>query len=864
MSNENTNTLPTQENDIPHHQDSHDSTQSISIGCLNTQSINADIITKPLLAEYIIRQNHDFFGITETWTDTHNNLSRWTNNSLNGQYNIISDHKPNSYKTLNYNGKGTAIIYNKIWEPYIYKRHRHEGRFTGLELKRLNETIFLGCIYFPANKTKIEEINKLTKYVKDIINALPTNAKIILMGDWNDCNNPSLDKHSYNSTIDKHTQPTRINPKTTLLKWLTNPFIKLNDIYRTIYPHRSEYTHTYKKVQNGEQITNQSRIDFFLISNNLVHRTINTTIQDNPINHPTNRLHHKAITLEVVVPLNKLQIHTEYHKEIITQFDYTKEENRESYNQKLENDTRINNMIKSIDKYEYQNTELTQQYLENLIDSLSNTIHDTTLSTFPKSTYVRETGRFEKYPKKSNLQKQIYNTYKSLKTSNRNKTEKLYEKWTTKTKTLPETPITELNTETLKTNIHTMIQSYLKSTQKNHKRKSQRFFRKHIARNIPRFLNYTLERKNNFQGLYFIQKPHNNNVPHTEDKALTSNPEEVKNIIRDYYVKLFKQDDTIQLNPEWTRYFNKQTEYSAVMKPMTNTITMEELLQAKQKLGNNKAPGPDKITYEQIKHISSTRVLHIILFIFNECLNRSIFPTNANKATIILLSKLPQFNGDPNKLRPITLLSTFRKLFTRIVNTRLQNIIESNNILKGNNFGFRPGKSTNNYLSILRNIIDHAKQTDNRLYIALLDIQKAYDTVPNEAIRLCLNRIAVPTKIINLIISMQSSRSIQIATPYGPTTPFTPDRGLPQGDVISCILWNIFYDTLLTRLQRSQLGYQISPTIQITELAYADDLIPITDNEEDSKYHPFIPITIKYENESRKKLHHNKPISSQH
>jgi hypothetical protein len=377
-----------------------------------------------------------------------------------------------------------------------------------------------------------------------------------------------------------------------------------------------------------------------------------------------------------------------------------------------------------------------------------------------------------------------------------------------------------------------MIQSYIKDNKKSNKKKSQLFFRRKIVKNIPSFLNYTLERKNNFQGLYFLQKPTNSSINPNIDKELTSDPEEVKNIIRDYYMNLFKQNEPTNTNPEWNRYFTKQEEYSEPMQAMTKNITMEELMQAKQKLGNHKAPGPDKITYEQIKNISSPKVMNILLFVFNECLNHSIFPTNANNATIIVLSKLPQFNGDPNKLRPISLLCTFRKLFTRIINTRLQNIIETNNILKGNNFGFRPGKSTNNYLSILRNIIDHARQTDNRLYIALLDIQKAYDTVPNEALRLCLKRIAVQTKIINLIICMQSSRSIHINTPYGPTTPFTPERGLPQGDVISCLLWNIFYDTLLQRLQNSRIGYQISPNIQITELSYADDLIPITDNEE--------------------------------
>jgi hypothetical protein len=320
------------------------------------------------------------------------------------------------------------------------------------------------------------------------------------MGDWNDCNNPSIDKHSYNYTLNKETKSTKTNPKTALLKWLTNLFINPTDIYRKIYPNRCEYTHTYNKTQNGEQITNQSRIDFFLISNNLIHRTISATIQDNPIHHPKNRLHHKVINLDVTIPLHKLQIHNEYHKETITLFNYANEDNREEYNQKLQNDTRVNNMARSI-QYVYQDNELTKEFIENLIEDLFNTIHDITLSTFPKSLYVRETGRFDRNKKQSNLQKQIYNTCKKLKNSNRDETEKLYEKRSFKTKTAQDTPMSEIITDELKKKIYTMLKTHLKDKQRSNKKKSQLFFRKKIAKNIPRFLNYSLERKNNFQGL---------------------------------------------------------------------------------------------------------------------------------------------------------------------------------------------------------------------------------------------------------------------------------------------------------------------------------------------------------------------------
>jgi hypothetical protein len=56
-----------QNSHIAHDYDPSD--DSLHIGCLNIQSLNADNITKPLLAEFISEQRYDFFGLTETWTE---------------------------------------------------------------------------------------------------------------------------------------------------------------------------------------------------------------------------------------------------------------------------------------------------------------------------------------------------------------------------------------------------------------------------------------------------------------------------------------------------------------------------------------------------------------------------------------------------------------------------------------------------------------------------------------------------------------------------------------------------------------------------------------------------------------------------
>jgi hypothetical protein len=87
-----------------------------------------------------------------------------------------------------------------------------------------------------------------------------------------------------------------------------------------------------------------------------------------------------------------------------------------------------------------------------------------------------------------------------------------------------------------------------------------------------------------------------------------------------------------------------------------------------------------------------------------------------------------------------------------------------------------------------------------------LDIQKAYDTVPTIAIEKGLRRIKVPENIITLICKLLDARLLKIDTPHGETEEFKPDIGIPQGDGLSPLLWSIFYDPLLCKLQQNTEG----------------------------------------------------------
>jgi hypothetical protein len=76
-----------------------------------------------------------------------------------------------------------------------------------------------------------------------------------------------------------------------------------------------------------------------------------------------------------------------------------------------------------------------------------------------------------------------------------------------------------------------------------------------------------------------------------------------------------------------------------------------------------------------------------------------------------------------------------------------------------------------------------------------------------------LNRIKIPKKAIKLIIHLFKEREIKIITESGLTDPIKTGDGINQGETISPLLWRIFYDPLLCKIQDNpEFGYKMECT----------------------------------------------------
>uniref|UniRef100_A0A0K8RDZ0 Putative outcast ele5 orf2-h 1e-60-j 4 n=1 Tax=Ixodes ricinus TaxID=34613 RepID=A0A0K8RDZ0_IXORI len=82
------------------------------------------------------------------------------------------------------------------------------------------------------------------------------------------------------------------------------------------------------------------------------------------------------------------------------------------------------------------------------------------------------------------------------------------------------------------------------------------------------------------------------------------------------------------------------------------------------------APGPDKIHYEMLRHLSPESLCHLLTF-FNHLWKQAAFPQCWKCAHVIPLLKHGKDPSIPSSYRPIALTSCLGKTYERLINRRL-------------------------------------------------------------------------------------------------------------------------------------------------------------------------------------------------
>ena len=161
--------------------------------------------------------------------------------------------------------------------------------------------------------------------------------------------------------------------------------------------------------------------------------------------------------------------------------------------------------------------------------------------------------------------------------------------------------------------------------------------------------------------------------------------------------------------------------------PLTSPITINDIKFFIRNM-KKKAPGESKIGYQIIKKLPDN-IIEYIANIFNACLASGYFPKKFKSAILILIPKEGKDATVPENYRPIALLDNIGKIFEKIINSRLRQFLEDNNLYNPQQYGFRQGKSTTHVTNMIHECIKQNNAQGYKTAILSKDVQKAFDTV---------------------------------------------------------------------------------------------------------------------------------------
>ena len=144
---------------------------------------------------------------------------------------------------------------------------------------------------------------------------------------------------------------------------------------------------------------------------------------------------------------------------------------------------------------------------------------------------------------------------------------------------------------------------------------------------------------------------------------------------------------------------------------------------------------------------SNNTLLSKIAKLFNLILGAGYYPETWNHGLIHSIHK----NGskmDPSYYRGIALLNSLGKLFSSLIYNRIENEIESKDILSPSQAGFRKNYRTTDHIFTLFSLIKKAISKGKYLYTRFADFREDYDSIFQKRLLYRLEEIGLIGKIL--------------------------------------------------------------------------------------------------------------------
>lgn len=322
--------------------------------------------------------------------------------------------------------------------------------------------------------------------------------------------------------------------------------------------------------------------------------------------------------------------------------------------------------------------------------------------------------------------------------------------------------------------------------------------------------------------------------PLLDNATLVASPALKAKVLADSFAKF--HTNSMVSDPTTVENVTRSSEYidQAVPEPDTSYIIRpKDVKKHIRNLKIKKAPGEDQIRNVLLKHLPRKGVI-VLAKLFSACLKICYFPSRWKHAVVIAIPKPNKDATLPSNYRPISLLSCLSKLLERFILARIEAHLSTASIIPNQQFGFKKGHSTCHQLvRLVKQVRSNFTQGKSSGMI-LLDVEKAYDSVWQEAILHKMVQGNFPMSTMKIVRSFLKERSFHVAVDGEVSDRKQIPFGVPQGAVLSPILYNIFtadlvmIDHVQYYLFADDTGFVVShrdPTVVVDKLQQAQQAL---------------------------------------
>jgi Reverse transcriptase (RNA-dependent DNA polymerase) len=230
-------------------------------------------------------------------------------------------------------------------------------------------------------------------------------------------------------------------------------------------------------------------------------------------------------------------------------------------------------------------------------------------------------------------------------------------------------------------------------------------------------------------------------------------------------------------------------------------ITKPEIDLALETVNAEATPGPDNISYGMLTHLPDQHK-DALRNLFNSIWQTGYCPEDWKKAWLKPILKSGQRPNEEQSYRPILYTSCVSKLFETILKKRLVAFIEQNKLLPQSQHGFRQGMNIQMCLADLISAINLSFSKKQMHFVLMADIKGAFDNVPHTALLEELHFAGLPPKFINWLDNFLKGRTLWFFTTTGDKHSRPLGKGVPQGGVLSPLLYILYVRSLEHHIRR--------------------------------------------------------------